>query len=69
MNTQKETEQKSKVTAKTLDELLYLYFESMTIYEKIAYEIAKNDLESSYDMEKTIGFQNFLEKNSFVILK
>jgi hypothetical protein len=52
---------------KPLDKLLNLYIESLDVYEKVAYEIAKNSLESSYDMEKSIGFIDFLKKNNFTI--
>lgn len=54
---------------KTLDELLNLYIENFNVYEKLAYEIAKNNLESSYDMEKSIGFLEFLKKNNYTILQ
>jgi len=54
---------------KTLDELLNLYIENMTCYERVAYEIAKQDLESSYDMEKSIGFIDFVKNNNYSILK
>ena len=54
---------------KPLDELLNLYIENFNVYEKVAYQIAKNNLESSYDMEKSIGFIEFLKKNNYVILQ
>lgn len=54
---------------KPLDELLNLYIENFNVYERVAYEIAKNNLESSYDMEKSIGFIEFLKKNNYVILQ
>ena len=50
---------------KPLDELLNLYIENFNVYERVAYEIAKNNLESSYDIEKSIGFIEFLKKNNF----
>ena len=53
---------------KSLDELLNLYIESMNDYERIAYEIAKKNLESSYDMEKSIGFLKFIKKHNYSIL-
>tara|TARA_A100001011_G_scaffold357319_2_gene402078 strand:- start:3668 stop:3871 length:204 start_codon:yes stop_codon:yes gene_type:complete len=53
---------------KSLDELLNLYIESMNDYERIAYEIAKKKLESSYDMEKSIGFLKFIKKHNYSIL-
>lgn len=54
---------------KPLDELLNLYIENFNVYERVAYEIAKNNLESSYDMEKSIGFIEFLKKNNYVVLQ
>jgi len=54
---------------KTLDELLNLYIENFNVYERVAYEIAKNNLESSYDMEESIGFIEFLKKNNYTILQ
>ena len=54
---------------KPLDELLNLYIENFNVYERVAYEIAKNNLESSYDIEKSIGFIEFLKKNNYVILQ
>lgn len=54
---------------KPLEELFEIYIESMNIYEKVAFEIAKKDLESSYDMEKSIGFIDFLKENNYLILK
>uniref|UniRef100_A0A6C0L0Y7 Uncharacterized protein n=1 Tax=viral metagenome TaxID=1070528 RepID=A0A6C0L0Y7_9ZZZZ len=53
---------------KSLDELLNLYIESMNDYERIAYKIAKNNLESSYDMEKSIGFIEFIKKHNYSII-
>ena len=52
---------------KPLSELLNLYIENMNPYERVAYEIAKKNLESSYDMEKSIGFYDFIKNNNFVV--
>jgi len=54
---------------KPLDELLNLYIENFNVYERVEYEIAKNNLESSYDMEESIGFIEFLKKNNYTILQ
>ena len=54
---------------KPLDELLNLYIENFNVYERVAYEIAKINLESSYDMEESIGFIEFLKKNNYTILQ
>ena len=40
------------------------YIESMDEKEQIAYNIAKEHLESSFNLEKSIGFQKWLKKNS-----
>lgn len=53
---------------KTLNELKEIYIENMDTYEKVAYEIAKKNLESSYDMEKSIGFSEFIKENNYVIV-
>ena len=40
------------------------YINSMDEKEKIAYKIAKEHLGSSFNLEKSIGFQKWLKKNS-----
>jgi hypothetical protein len=35
------------------------YIDSLTPFEKIAYEIAKTRLKTSFDIEKSIGFKSF----------
>ena len=37
------------------------YLKNMTNEEKQAYDIAKSHLESSFDVEKSIGFLNYLK--------
>ena len=37
------------------------YIKNMTKEEKQAYDIAKSHLESSFDIEKSIGFLNYLK--------
>ena len=39
------------------------YLQSLNDIEKIAIEIAKEDLGSSFDIEKSIGFLNWIKKN------
>ena len=39
------------------------YIDSLDEKEKIAYNIAINHLESSFNIEKSIGFIKWLEKN------
>ena len=38
------------------------YISTLSPNEKKAYEIAKSHLESSFDIEKSIGFKKFKEK-------
>lgn len=52
---------------KSLDELKELYISSMNSLEKVSYEIAVKNLESSYDMVKTIGFKKFVKNNNYEI--
>ena len=39
------------------------YLQSLNDIEKIAIEIAKEDLGSSFNIEKSIGFLNWIKKN------
>ena len=39
------------------------YLKSMTDHDKIAMEIAKNQLGSSFNVEKSIGFIQWLSEN------
>jgi hypothetical protein len=43
-------------TEKTQEELHMLYISQMTIQERKAYEIAKEHLETSFNIDKSIGF-------------
>ena len=38
------------------------YVEQMTKKEKRAYEIAKSHLQTSFDLEKSIGYKKFIQK-------
>ena len=57
---------KKKVSEKkvTMEDLKNNYIDSMDEKEKIAYKIAKEHLGSSFNLEKSIGFQKWLKKNS-----
>ena len=46
-----------------MTELVRKYIESMNDKEKLAYESAKDHLESSFDLVKSIGYKKFAEKN------
>lgn len=48
---------------KKIDEIVKQYIENLSIKEKIAYEIAKEDLQSSFDITKSIGFLSWKKKN------
>ena len=39
------------------------YLQSLNEIEKIAIKIAKEDLGSSFNLEKSIGFLNWIKKN------
>ena len=51
---------------KEIQEIITEYIEQMSSPEKIAYEIAKSNLESSFDIEKSIGFLEFIKINNFI---
>ena len=45
------------------------YMNNMSDADKIAYKIAVKQLESSFDMVKSIGFMDYINKNNIVIKK
>lgn len=45
------------------------YVNNMNDADKIAYKIAVKQLESSFDMVKSIGFMDYINKNNIVIKK
>ena len=45
------------------------YMNNMSDADKIAYNIAVKQLESSFDMVKSIGFMDYINKNNIVIKK
>jgi len=47
-----------KKTTNDADSKIKEYMESFNLLEKIAYEIAKSRLKTSFDIEKSIGFKN-----------
>ena len=57
-NTNNNMEYKDEIT-----ELMMRYIESMNDKERVAYEIAKDHLQSSFDLVKSIGYKKFAEKN------
>ena len=50
-------------------EAIDAYIATMTDYDRIAYKIAIKQLESSFDIVKSIGFQEYLSKNNIVLKK
>tara|TARA_Y100000816_G_C25906223_1_gene472676 strand:+ start:420 stop:581 length:162 start_codon:yes stop_codon:yes gene_type:complete len=50
-----------------LKELLQKYLKQLNEKEKIAYNIAVEHLGSSFNLEKSIGFQKWLKKNNYNI--
>jgi hypothetical protein len=42
--------------------LIKKYIESLSPHEKQAYDIAENHLESSFDVEKSIGFLKYVSE-------
>ena len=56
---------KKKISEKkvTMEDLKNNYIDSMDEKEKIAFKIAKEHLGSSFNLEKSIGFQKWLKKN------
>tara|TARA_Y100000389_G_scaffold192302_1_gene219584 strand:+ start:1098 stop:1295 length:198 start_codon:yes stop_codon:yes gene_type:complete len=61
-------EQQTFSIEKPLKEIVNIYIENLNVYEKVAYEIAKKNLESSFDIEKSIGFLDFMQENNYTIL-
>lgn len=61
------SESSSDKNRKKIHELVQLYLENMNAYERVAYEIAKENLESSYDIEKSIGFLEFVKNNNYLV--
>lgn len=53
----------SKIMEAT-EELIKIYINQLSEQEKIVLKIAIEHLESSFDIEKSIGFQKWLSKNS-----
>ena len=54
------------MTNLTLEEAIQQYIKLFDTYEQIAYKIAKQNLESSFDIEKS--FKQFIETNNITIV-
>lgn len=53
----------------TIENAIEKYEESMDEANKIAYDIAKKQLESSFDIEKSIGFQEFIKTQNIELIE
>ena len=57
-------ESKNEVCVLKMDEVILRYIDGLNSIELAILELAKTQLESSFDIEKSIGFLEFLSKNS-----
>ena len=55
-------EQEIEKRQETQEELHMLYISQMSVQERKAYEIAKEHLETSFNIEKSIGFIEWKKK-------
>jgi len=46
-----------------IEKTIQKYMESLTEKERVALEIAKDHLESSFDMERSVGYIEFKKNN------
>lgn len=46
---------------KDMEKMIEEYIESLSDIERLAYDIAKRELKSSFIIEKTIGYKEFLK--------
>ena len=51
----------------TIEEALEQYVSSLSEIEKLTLEVAKRQLESSFEINKSIGFINYLKDNNISI--
>ena len=54
-------ESTATVTDESLQDMIDEYMSSLKPHEKAAYDIAVNQLESSFDITKSIGFMEFMK--------
>lgn len=50
------------------NELIEMYISQMDSCEQIAHNIAIKNLESSFDISKSIGFLQFIKQNNYTIM-
>lgn len=53
----------------TIEEAVDHYIKSMTPPEKVALEIAKEQLQTSFDIEKSLGFKKHMKNNNIVLVE
>jgi len=56
------TKESTKGQESTKEELHMLYISQMSVQERKAYEIAKEHLETSFNIDKSIGFIDWKKK-------
>jgi hypothetical protein len=59
-----EENQKGQENQENQEKLHMFYISQMSIQERKAYEIAKQHLETSFNIEKSIGFIDWKERNN-----
>ena len=52
----------------TKSDAFKVYEDSMNEADKIAYKIAIKQLESSFDLEKSIGFLEYIKKQNIILV-
>lgn len=60
----KHSSTQSQTSSMKMEELVAEYISQMDEKDRIAYEIAKDHLETSFDIEKSIGFQDYLKERA-----
>ena len=58
-----------RMPEKTIEEAIEQFKESMSPADRAAYEIAIRQLESSFDIEKCIGFIDYINAQDITIVK
>lgn len=54
-------------TTMDIETAIQTYINTFDESEKIAFKIAVDNLESSFDIVKSIGFKQFIKKNEIII--
>ena len=56
------------VVSLSMDDVVLRYISTLNVIELEILELARVQLESSFDIEKSIGFLNYLKKNDIRVL-